>query len=183
MPKCEQNEMNFPKSLRRLNVDKYEPLDITPPAVKRMTGATFLPNRDLVVCDFESKAVIVLDREFKERSRLAMPDRAWGASVLDENKIIVSLTNLKRLQIVEVVPVLALKSSIKVGMECFDVKVIGTTVYVVCTKEEGWGELRVLDMDGNVMNRLGIRNGSNFLKHPIHMTTNYTQDKINEFLN
>ena len=175
----ENQTKSFPNSLLSLTQVKNELFDITPPGVKRMTSSSFLPNGDLVVCDFESRTVIVLDRAFKEKSRLTMPDRVWGVSVLGVNDVIVSLTNLKKLQIVEVVPVLKLKSSIEVGMVCFDVKVIGSRIYVVCTSELGWGEIRVLDNDGNLIHRLGIdKDGAYLLKHPIHMASNHDQDKI-----
>lgn len=144
-----------------------------------MTGSTFLPNGDLVVCAFNSRAVIVLDREFKEKSRLPMPHNVWGAAVFSETEIIVSLTEKKKLQIVEIVPTLKLKSSIKVGRKCFDVKTIDSKIFVVCTDDPGNGEVRVLDMDGNVIKQLGLnKDGTYVFKRPIHMASSLFQDKI-----
>ena len=108
-----------------------------------------------------------------------MPDSVWGVAVLDETDIIVSLTNAMQLQIVEVGPVLKLKSCLEVGRKCFDVKVIDSKINVVCTDAPGSGEIRVLNMDGNVLKRLGYKqNGSYLFQYPVHMAYNYTQDKI-----
>ena len=170
---------NFPKSLQKLKAEKKEKFDITPSGVKRMTGCTFLPNGDFVVCDFDSKCIIVLGPEFNKTSRLSVPSEVWDVAVLDETTIIVSLTHAKQLQIVEVDPVLKLKSCLEVGRKCFDVTVIASKIYVVCTDDPGNGEIRVLNMDGNVLKRLGYKqNGSYLFQYPIHMTCNYTQDKI-----
>ena len=97
MIKHQQNERNnFSKSLLQLKAEKKAMFDISPSGVNKMTSSTFLPNGDLVVCDFETRTVIVLYRAIKEKSRLTMPDRVWGVSVLDDNDIIVSLTNLNQ---------------------------------------------------------------------------------------
>ena len=64
-------------------------------------------------------------------------------------------------------------------MVCFDVKFIGSSICVVCTSELGWCEIRVLDIDGNVIHRLGIdKDGAHLSNNPIHMAINYVQDKI-----
>ena len=132
-----------------------------------------------MVCDFESQAIIVLDQIFKEKSRLTMPHNVWDVAVLDDNGIIVSLTHLKKLQIVEVVPKLKLKSCIKVEKNCFDVKIIDSKIYVVCTDDPGNGEISVLDMDGNIMKRLDLnKEGAYIFKFPINMASNRFHDKI-----
>ena len=177
MIKHQLNEMkNFPMSLLHLNAKKNAGFDITPSGVKRMTGSTFLPNGDLVVCDYNSEAVIVLGPEFKEKSRLSMPGHVWGAAVLREKDIVVSLTQLKKLHIVEVDPMLKLKSSIEIGRQCYDVKIIDSKIFVVCTDSPGNGEIRVLGMDGSVIQQLGLN--EHIFNYPINLAYNHLKDKI-----
>lgn len=179
MVKHRLKKKNIPSSLLPLKAVKEGQFDITPSGVGRMTGSAFIQNGDLAVCDYNARTVIILDPEFKEKNRLPVSGNVWGVAVLNENDIIVSLTTLKKLQFIEVIPALKLKNSINVGRQCFDVQAIGSDIYVVCTYDPGDGEIRVLDLEGNVKRRLGLnKDGTYMLLRPIHMSINHIENLI-----
>ena len=167
-----------PNSLVSLKAVKGKQFDITPSGAMRMTGALFMPDGNLLICDFGAKKLIILDHEFNVKSGLALSDRPWDAAILSESEIIVTLTVSKKLQKIVFMPALKIGSSINMQKECFDVETVGTNI-LVCTKDPGDGEILVLDFDGNVHKRLGLHDdGKYFLNHPFHMTVSCAGDRI-----
>ena len=132
---------------------KGEVFDITPATPWRITGSTFLTNGDLVVCDFSSQNIIILDNgDFKEKARLAVPGHPWGVDILNKNEIIVSLHYEQKLQIMDVEPTLKVKTSIHIGKLCFDVKTANKNIFVICA---GLPEIRMYDEGGTLKTTLG----------------------------
>ena len=170
---------NFGFSLSSLTLVEKEKRDITPAGIKRITGSVFMPNGDLALCDLETRKIIILDHEFKEKSTLKLPGKPWGIAVFSENEIVVSLPVLQILQIVEVEPNLKLKSSIHVGKKCFDVKTANESIFVACTTDPGEGEIKVFDRKGNVRKRFGLsQDGTFILNRPLHIDIRNGSDKL-----
>ena len=170
---------HFPLSLLPMKPFKMDKFDVTPPGAKRMTGSTFMPNGELIVCDFDAEMLRIFDHDFKEKHILTVSARPFDAAVVSEKEIIVTLPLSKQLQVVSVAPTLKLGSKINVRKKCFDVDMVGSNIYVVCTNDPGEGEVRVIDWDGNVKKRLGMyEDGTCLFSHPLHMSVNHDQNKV-----
>ena len=167
----EIGQQGFPLSLSALTAVKGEVFDITPATTRRMTGSTFLTNGDLVVCDFSSQNIIILDNgDFKEKDRLSVPGNPWGVDILNENEIIVSLYNAQKLQTMEVEPTLKLKSGIDVGKRCFDVKTANKTIFVFCSEMP---EIRMYDEGGTLKKSI-----SHSFNYPLNMAISHNKDRF-----
>ena len=166
-----------PESFLSVKV-KGEIFNITPAGAKRMTVLTFMPNGDLLICDFERKLLTVLNEKFDITTTLALPDGPWDAAVLNEAEIVVTSPDTKKLQKIALMPEWKVGSSISLQKKCFDVKTVGAKLVVLCTNDPGEGEIRVLDFDGNVQRRLGLNDdGTYLLSQPLHMTVTCNSDE------
>lgn len=87
-----------PNSLVSLKAVKGKQIDITPSGAMRMTGALFMPDGNLLICDVRAKKLIILNHEFNVKSGLALSDGPWDAAILSESEIIVTLTVSKKLR-------------------------------------------------------------------------------------
>ena len=167
----EIRHQGFPLSLSALTAVKGEVFDITPATTRRMTGSTFLTNGDLVVCDFSSQNIIILDNgDFKEKARLSVPGHPWGVDILNKNEIIVSLHNEQKLQIMDVEPTLKLKTNIHIGKLCFDVKTANKNIFVVCA---GKSEIRMYDEAGTLKKILG-----HSFNYPLNMAISHNKEYL-----
>ena len=87
---------NVPGSLRSLKVVKSEKFVITPDGAIRMTGSTFMPNGELLICDHGAKLLYVLDPEFKVKEPFRLPGRLWDLAVIYDEEVILSYSSLKK---------------------------------------------------------------------------------------
>lgn len=78
-----------------------------------ITGCAFLPNDDLVLCDYRNNTVKVLDSKWEVKDRLEVKYGPWSLSVVSENKVIITVPTEMHLQYLEVFPHLKFGSIIK----------------------------------------------------------------------
>ena len=120
-----------------------------------ITGCIFIPNGEVILCDFNNKLVIVLDRAFNLVKALLLSESPWDVSIIDEDDLIVSCPNGERLQIIRQQPSLTVGRVIKLGAMCWGLAVVGNQIYVSCHRAPGDGEIRVISHSGNLNRIIG----------------------------
>ena len=147
-----------------------------PPCI---SGCCFMPSGDLVLCDLNNSKLKLLDRTFKVKDSLSLNDKAWSLSVIDDRNVIVTIPDTKQLQFVQLVPHMKAGRVIKLDKTCWDVAVVDNEIYVSCHNAPGEGEVRVLDLSGNLKRQLGVnKDGSYQFQRPHYLTVSTTGKKI-----
>ena len=150
--------------------------DSSPPWI---TGCCFIPSGDLVLCDYSNSKLKLLDQQFNEKDSLSLNVNPWSLSVTDNSNVIVTLPDTKQLQYVQLVPHMNAGRVIKLDKKCWDVAVADNEIYVSCHNNPGKGEVRVLDLSGNLKRQLGVnKDGSYQFKGPYYLTVSTTGKKI-----
>ena len=145
----------------------------------RITGCCFMPSGDLVLCDCANSKLKLLDRTFKVKDSLSVNDEPWSLSAIDNSNVIVTLPYIRQLQYVQLVPHMKAGRVIKLDKKCWDVAVADNEIYVSCHNDLGEGEVRVLDLSGNLKRKLGVNNdGSYQFQGPFYLTVSTTGKKI-----
>ena len=144
-----------------------------------ITGCCFMPSGDLVICDHFNCNFKLLDRTFKVKVSLSLNGRPWSFSAIDNNNVIVTIPDTKQLQYVQLVPHMKAGRVIKLDKKCFGVAVVDNEIYVSCHNNPGEGEVRVLDLSGNLKRKLGVnKDGSYQFQGPNYLTVSTTGKKI-----
>ena len=121
-----------------------------------ISGCTFMPNGDVVLCDEQNNNIKLLSDIFTTKDSLQLDSFPWDVSPVNSNTVMVTLPDKKKLQLIQVMPSLKkLDRSINVGRHCWGVQVVEDLIYVICNNWPGEGEVIVLDMNGTVTHRLG----------------------------
>ena len=145
-----------------------------------ISGCTVMPNGHVVLCDQKNYQIKLLDDSWTMTGRLDLRD-PWDVSVIDSSNVIISSPNKKQLQIVQVFPTMKTGRTIKLDRICYGVAVSGQEIYTTCydTCSPGRGEVKVLDMQGNIKKRLGIKpDGAYLFTGPSYITISASGEKI-----
>ena len=135
-----------------------------------ISGCTVLPNGHVVVCDQKNKRIKHLDDSWTITGLLKLPD-PWDVSVIDSSNVIVSLPGAQQLQNVQVLPKMKAGSTIQLDRMCFGVAVSGEEIYTTCHDAPGKGEVRVMDLQGNIKRHIGTnQDGSCMFTSPFCIT-------------
>ena len=121
-----------------------------------ITGCTFMPNGDVVLCDTTNNNIKLLSGTFTIKDSLQLDYPPWDVSPVSSNSVVTTLPHENQLQFIQVMPTLKrLDRSIKVDRNCWGVQVVEDLIYVTCHNNPGKGEVLILDMNGTVTHRLG----------------------------
>ena len=121
-----------------------------------ISGCTFMPNGDVVLCDFTNNNIKLLSDTFTIKDSLHLDDQPWDVSPVSSSSAVITLPYENQLQFIQVMPSLKkLDRSIKVGRMCWGVQVVEDLIYVTCYNDPGEGEVLVLDINGTITHRLG----------------------------
>ena len=143
-----------------------------------ISGCAVMPNGHVVLCDRENKQIKLLDDSWTITGRLNLPD-PWDVSVIDSSNVIVSLPDTKQLQKVQVFPKMKTGRTIQLDRICYGVAVSGQEIYTTCHDNPGQGEVKVLDLRGNIKRRLGAnQDGSYLFTNPNYITVSASGEKI-----
>ena len=154
----------------RLDDDKEKPV---------ITGCCFMPRGDLVLCDYNNSKLKLLDQTFEVKDSFSLNDNPCSLSVIDNSNVIVTIPDTKQLQYVQLVPHMKAGRVIKLDKKCWDVAVAGYEIYVSCHNDSGEGEVRVLDLSGNLKIKLCVnKDGSYQFQRPNYLTVSTTSKKI-----
>ena len=143
-----------------------------------ITGCTVMPNGHVVLCDYNNDQVKLLNDPWTITGQLELQD-PFDVSVIDSNNVLVSSPDKKQLQKVKVFPKMKTGRTIKLDNKCWGVAVSGKEIYTTCHNELGRGEVKVLDMKGNIKRRLEIKpDGSYLFSSPTYITVSASGEKI-----
>ena len=143
-----------------------------------ISGCAVLPNGNVVICDQENKQIKLLDDFWAITGRLRLPN-PWDVSVIDPSNVIVSSPDKKQLHNIQVFPQMKAERIIQLDKKCWGVAVYGEEIYTTCHNDPGDGEIRVLDMKGNVKTRIrSSRDGSCLFNSPSYITVSVSGEKI-----
>ena len=114
------------------------------------------------------------------RDSLKLNTYPWDFSVVDTKTVIVTLPGAKQLQYIEVFPRLTPGRVLQLDKNCYGVHVTEDKIFFTsCHNQPGKGEVRILDLDGNLLQQLGInRDGSFLFTRPYYITVSLSEKKI-----
>ena len=119
-----------------------------------ISGCTFMPNGDVVLCDFSNSNIKLLSDTFTIKDRLQLDSLPWDVSSVSSNSVVITLPNENQLQFILVMPSMKkLDRSSNIGSRCYGVQVVADLIYVTCHNKTGEGEVLVLDMNGTITHR------------------------------
>ena len=143
-----------------------------------LTGCTVMPNGHVVLCDYNNNKIKLLNDSWIITGRLTL-QHPWDIAVIDSSNVIVSSPEKKQLQHVQVFPRMKAGRIIQLNKMCWGVAVCGEKMYVSCHDNPGDGEVKVLDLQGNIKRRLGInQDGSYLFTFPCYISVSASGEKI-----
>ena len=162
------------QSLREVNVNFAD--DNTTPWI---TGCTVLSSGHIVLCDRNNLKLKLLDTTLVLQGTLTLPDQPWDVSAVDDNNVIVTLPDKMQLQYIQVLPQMKAGRDIQLDKKCWGAEVSGDEIYTTCHNDTGQGEVRILDLNGNIKRRLGIKQDGLFMFiSPYYITVSQSGGKI-----
>ena len=120
-----------------------------------ISGCTFMPNGDVVLCDERNNKIKLLSDTFTTKDSLQLDSKPWDVSPVSSSSAVITLPYKNQLQFIQVMPLLKkLDRSINIGRKCWGIQVVEDLIYVTCYNVPGEGEVIVLDMNGTITHRL-----------------------------
>ena len=142
-----------------------------------ITGCVFMPNGELVLCD-NAKYIILLSNSFVFKDSLELESGPWDVSAVNNNSVVITLPELQQLRYLQVVPVIKTGRVIQVDAKYYAVDVVDDEIYTTCCTWPA-GEVRILDNDGNIKRRIGVKSDQLFhFMYPYHLRVSKTSGKI-----
>ena len=146
-----------------------------------VTSMCIMPNGCLVLTEFSNDTVKVLDQdtfEIKGFTRLCGP--LADVAVVDDNTVITTICYKKRLQFVNIFPDVLAGKVIQLKNECFGVDVFRDEIFVVvrATLVGSGGDIKVLDLDGNIIRCIEISPDVHTFVWPRLLTINKSDGTI-----
>ena len=144
-----------------------------------ITGTVVMATDELVFCDRYNNKLKLLDSSGALKGSLKLNAQTWDVSVVDAKTVIVTLPRNQQLQYIDVFPRLTLGRVLKLNKKCWGVHVTGDWIFTTCHNNPGEGEVRILDLDGNLLQQLGInQDGSFMFTQPYYITVSPSEKKI-----
>ena len=146
-----------------------------------------MPAGELVLCDRKNENIKLLDKylSFVDYAELACPH---DVATVDDNTVIVTCPEKKRLRFVEVLPELKITRMIYVEKECWGIAVAAGQIFVSFytldyERDDGImsedGEVRVYDLNGTLKKRIGLNeDGSYMFQTPEYIAVNESGEKM-----
>ena len=144
-----------------------------------ITGCTVLSSGHIVLCDYSNLKLKLLDTTRVLQGTLTLPDQPWDVSAVDDYNVIVTLPAKMQLQYIQVLPKIKTGRVIHLDKKCYGVEVSGDEIYTTCHNNPGQGEVRILDLNGNINRRLGIKQDGSFMfTYPFYITVTQSGRKV-----
>ena len=148
-------------------------------ATPYITGCTVLSSGHIFFCDHINKKLKLLDTTLVLQDTLTLPDQPLDVSAIDDNNVILTLPWEMQLQYTQVLPQMKAGRVIQLDRKCWGVEVFGDEIYTTCHNYPGQGEVRILDLNGNIKRRLGIKQDGSFMfTSPFYITVSQSGRKI-----
>ena len=145
----------------------------------RITGLAVMTTGEIVLCDPDNYKLKLVDNSDVLQDSLKLNAAPWNISIVDSKTVIVTLPGAKQLQYIEVFPRLTPGRVLQLDKYCYGVQVTGDKIFTSCHNNPGKGEVRILDLDRNLLQQLGINKDGSFLfTSPYCITVSPTENKI-----
>ena len=122
-----------------------------------ITGSAFLPSGQLILCDYDSAKLKLLDENLQMKESIDVPEAPWDIAVVNQHQVIVTFPMQRYLQFIQVTPSLALGHTVDLGMECYGVTVSRESIYI--SFSESGGEIGIYDLTGKKKRIIDPYNG------------------------
>ena len=126
-----------------------------------ITGSFVMARGDIIFCDYNNYKVKLLDSSNALKDSLKLNAQPWDISVVDAKTVIVTLPWNQQLQYIDVFPRLTLGRALQLNKRCWGVHVTADKIFTTCHNNLGEGEVR--DLDGNLLQQLGINQDGSFM--------------------
>ena len=157
-----------------MNIVSSSQVDIKLPDDKKIpyiSGCAFFPSGQTILCDYFNNNLKLLSSTFSVTEILQLQSEPWDVSLLSNSNAVVTLPSKKQIHFLQTVPKLKTERIIQLDKQCWGVEVAGEEIYVLCVENFDDGEVRVLDMAGNVTRRLGVnQDGKSIFVDPNFVT-------------
>ena len=144
-----------------------------------ITGTVVRATGENILYDYTNYKLKLLDSSNALKDSLKLNAQPWDISVVDAKTIIVTLPWNQQLQYIDVFPRLTPGRVLKLNKKCWGVHVTGDKIFTTCHNQPGEGEVRILDLDGNLLQQLGInQDGAFMFNNPFYITVSPSEKKI-----
>lgn len=138
-----------------------------------ITGAEFLSNGQLVLCDRNNGRMKLLTRDFRMIGSLKLQSYCRDVSAVNTSTILVTLPRTEQLQYIHVGSQFQLSNKIQLDKKCWGVDVVGDEIFTSCHNDLGQDEIQVFTMDGTLKRRIGVSHGNSYMfSGPNYLTVN-----------
>ena len=145
----------------------------------QITGLAVIATGEIVLCDWDNDKLKLMDSSDTLQDSLKLTTGPWDISIVDTKTVIVTLPDTKQLQYIEICPRLTPGRVLQLDKECYGVHVTGDKIFTSCHNNIGEGEVRILDLDGNLLQQLGINKDGSFLfTSPYYIAVSLSEKKI-----
>ena len=130
-----------------MKIESIEKVDVKFPAdqyTPEITGSLFLPNGELILCDYINSSVKVLNADFTQKEQLKLSSYPWDLCLMENDEIVITQPGAKQLLFIKIVPKLQIGSSTSLDQSCCGVAVHNGLIFVSFRN----GEIRILDRTG-----------------------------------
>ena len=161
------------KSFIDMKIESYTQVNVKLPDdgnTPSIHGCAFLSDDRVLLCDQANCKVKLLSSCFELKDCLRLISSPRDIAAINDRGI-VSLPDKKQLQFVDVEPRLHLGRVLQLDKRCFGVEASAEEIYVTCHNYPGKGEVRVLDMNGNLLRRIGLKYDESFMfREPYYLS-------------
>ena len=147
--------------------------------ISLITGSAVMPNGDIVMCDWVNSKLKVLESCDALLDSLKLNAKPFDVAVVDATTVIVTCPLKEQLQYVDVYPRLKSGRVMQLNKKCWGVHLTGDNIFTTCHNNPGQAEVRILDLDGNLLRKLGAKqDGSSMFITPSYIAVSQSKKKI-----
>ena len=143
-----------------------------------ITGLAVMTTGEIVLCDRGNNKLKLMDSSDTLQDSLKLTTGPRDISIVDTKTVIVTLPDTKQLQYIEVFPQPTPGRVLQLDKHCWGVHVTADKIFTSCHNNPGKGEVRILDLDGNLLQQLGINKDGSFLFTSSYYITVSPSEKI-----
>ena len=133
-----------------------------------ITGSTFLPSGQLILCDGYNNKLKLLDENLQMKESIDLPGTPRDIAVVNQHQVIVTFPVQQYLQFIQVTPSLALGHTVDLGVQCRGVTVSRESIYISFS-ESGEGKIGIYDLTGKkklIIDQYNGKDGKVLIKYP-----------------
>ena len=162
------------KSTKQLNIKWFDDKNIP-----HITGSGVMPNGDIVMCDWGNSKLKVLESCDAQLDSLKLNAKPFDVAFVDATTVIVTCPLKEQLQYVDVYPRLKSGRVMQLNKKCWGVHLTGDNIFTTCHNNPGQAEVKILDLDGNLLRKLGAnQDGSSMFITPSYIAISQSEKKV-----